>query len=64
VLLDRAWGDSAIVAGENLTWGRFISHNLVPSTLGNVVGGALLVGSVYWFVYLRSRPRSDDTTST
>jgi len=30
--------------------------NLVPVTLGNIVGGGLLVGLVYWFVYLR-RPR-------
>jgi formate/nitrite transporter FocA (FNT family) len=22
-------------------------------TLGNIVGGALMVGAVYWFVYLR-----------
>jgi formate transporter len=27
--------------------------NLVASTLGNIVGGSLLVGLVYWFVYLR-----------
>ena len=27
--------------------------NLVPVTLGNVVGGAALVGGVYWMVYLR-----------
>lgn len=26
--------------------------NLVAATLGNIVGGALLVGLVYWFVYL------------
>jgi formate/nitrite transporter FocA (FNT family) len=24
-------------------------------TLGNVIGGALMVGAVYWFVYLRPR---------
>lgn len=28
-------------------------HNLVPVTLGNVFGGGVLVGLVYWFVYLR-----------
>ena len=28
-------------------------RNLVASTAGNIVGGALLVGVVYWFVYLR-----------
>jgi formate/nitrite transporter len=30
--------------------------NLLPVTLGNVVGGAGLVGGVYWFIYLRRRP--------
>jgi formate/nitrite transporter len=29
--------------------------NLVPVTLGNIVGGTLLVGAVYWLVYLRRR---------
>ena len=24
-------------------------------TIGNVIGGAVLVGLVYWFVYLRTR---------
>jgi len=39
-----------------LTWGGFLTRNLLPVTLGNVIGGALLVGGVYWFVYLRPRP--------
>jgi formate/nitrite transporter len=39
---------------SRLTWGRFIWANLIPVTLGNIVGGALLVGAVYWFVYLRA----------
>ena len=30
-------------------------HNIAVSTLGNLVGGSLLVGVVYWFVYLRPR---------
>jgi formate transporter len=36
----------------NLTWGRFLLNNLLPVTLGNIIGGALMVGVVYWFVYL------------
>jgi formate transporter len=36
----------------SLTIGGFL-RNLLASTLGNVVGGAVLVGFVYWFVYLR-----------
>lgn len=31
-----------------------IVHNLVPVTLGNVVGGAGLVGGVYWVIYRKS----------
>jgi len=32
--------------------GGFVG-NLVPVTLGNIIGGGLFVGAVYWFVYLR-----------
>jgi formate transporter len=28
--------------------------NLIPVTLGNIVGGTLMVGMVYWFIYLRN----------
>jgi len=42
----------------SLTWSRFALVNLVPVTLGNLIGGTLLVGGVYWFVYLR-RARRD-----
>lgn len=37
-----------------LTWGNFV-NNLVPVTIGNVIGGALMVGGVYWAMYLRKR---------
>jgi len=30
-------------------------HNLTAATLGNILGGGLLVGLVYWFIYLRDR---------
>lgn len=32
-------------------------HNIVISTIGNLLGGSLMVGAVYWFVYLRPRSR-------
>ena len=41
------------VALQNLTWSGFVVKNLIPVTLGNIVGGALLVGGVYWSVYIR-----------
>jgi formate transporter len=37
---------------DALTWASLIT-NLVPVTIGNVIGGGVLVGAVYWFVYLR-----------
>ena len=33
--------------------GAFIDANLVPVTIGNIIGGAVMVGAIYWFVYLR-----------
>ena len=54
--------DEAFVAslepGPDLTgldWGGFLLGNLLPVTIGNVIGGAVMVGAVYWFVYLRPR---------
>ncbi len=34
----------------SLNWGGFL-HNLAAVTLGNIVGGAILVGAVYWLVF-------------
>ncbi|MCI8729790.1 MAG: formate/nitrite transporter family protein [Lachnospiraceae bacterium] len=41
-----------------LTWGAFFVKNLIPVTLGNIVGGAVLVGMVYWFIYLKKDKES------
>jgi formate transporter FocA len=38
---------------SNLTWGNFFVANLLPVTIGNIIGGTLMVGLVYWFIYLR-----------
>ena len=39
-----------------LTWAQAVLGNLLPVTLGNIVGGAGLVGAVYGFVYSRPKP--------
>ena len=39
----------------NLTAGNFLIGNLLPVTLGNIVGGSVMVGCVYWFAYLQTR---------
>jgi len=37
-----------------LTWGNFFVGNLLPVTIGNIIGGSIMVAAVYWFVYLRA----------
>ena len=39
----------------NLTWGNFLVNNLLPVTIGNIIGGAVLVAAVYWSGFLRNR---------
>lgn len=37
----------------SITWGNFFVANLLPVTIGNIIGGVLMVGLAYWFIYLR-----------
>jgi formate transporter len=53
-------GDSSWLEGRenlpdlsSLTWSNFLVDNLVPVTIGNLIGGTVMVAAVYWFVYLR-----------
>lgn len=50
------WAQIGSTASDyaELTLMAFLS-SLIPVTLGNIVGGGVLVGGVYWFVYLRGR---------
>jgi formate/nitrite transporter len=36
-----------------LGWGGFLWNNLLPVTIGNVLGGGVFVGMSYWGAYLR-----------
>lgn len=40
---------------EVLTWESFFIDNLLPVTIGNIIGGSVLVAAIYWFIYLRGR---------
>lgn len=39
-----------------LSWQNFWIANLVPVTIGNVIGGAFMVGLVYWLIYRANQP--------
>jgi formate transporter len=45
-----------------LTWPNFLTNNLLPVTIGNILGGTLMVGIVYWFIYLRHSGGSSQET--
>ena len=39
---------------DKLTWQAFWINNLLPVTIGNIIGGAVLVAAVYWAIFLRT----------
>ena len=56
----QEYGDAAAAAGVDMgaiTWGNFFGANLLPVTIGNIIGGAVCVGCVYWYIYLRKADR-------
>ncbi len=38
---------------DTLTWSGFLLNNLLPVTIGNIIGGSILVAAFYWMIYLR-----------
>lgn len=36
-----------------LNWGTLFTRNLISVTIGNIIGGAFFVGTIYWYVYLK-----------
>lgn len=66
---DMYFGSAALLAAgeygikaEGLTLLRFLIYNMLPVTLGNIVGGAGIVGVGYWLGYLRHTPFSTVST--
>lgn len=41
----------AIFEGADITWYTFIVKNLIPATIGNIVGGAVFVGMFYGYIF-------------
>lgn len=41
------------VSGGALNFGGFLVYNLLPVTVGNIIGGGLFVGGAYYLAYLR-----------
>lgn len=56
---DSFWHAIGKTGGDfpSLNWLNFFTNNLLPVTLGNVIGGSVLVGGMYWFIYLRRKAK-------
>jgi formate/nitrite transporter len=50
---DPAFTAASAVDVSRLSWESFLAANLLPVTIGNVIGGTVLVAATYWFVFLR-----------
>nr|WP_320022831.1 formate/nitrite transporter family protein [uncultured Draconibacterium sp.] len=45
----------AIFEGADISWATFVVKNLIPATLGNIVGGGFFVGTLYWYTYAKEK---------
>jgi formate transporter FocA len=54
---DSFWQSIGTTAAsyDHMTWGTFFVNNLIPVTIGNMIGGVFFVALVYWVIYLRSK---------
>jgi formate transporter len=52
---DPAFVSDKAINVSSLTWGSFLVNNLLPVTIGNIIGGAVLVAAIYWSIFLRRR---------
>ncbi|MGC0274422.1 formate transporter FocA [Pseudactinotalea sp. Z1739] len=57
---DAFWADTGLAPEDfgELTWGAFYVDNLLPVTLGNIVGGGVMIGVMYWTIFHRLVRRS------
>jgi formate/nitrite transporter len=57
---DTFWQSIGTTAAsyDNVTWGAFFVNNLIPVTIGNIIGGVFFVALVYWVIYLRKKVRN------
>ncbi len=51
----EAFISSGAEAPAALTWGNFFLKNLIPVTIGNIIGGSVIVAGIYRGVYLKKQ---------
>jgi len=53
---DPSFAAASKIDLSSLTWGAFLVNNLLPVTIGNIIGGSVFVAAIYWSVFLRRKP--------
>lgn len=57
------WVEASHISSEqltNLNWDKFLINNLIPVTLGNIVGGLIFVSGIYWFIYSKKEKLEEE----
>ena len=47
----------AMLNGSEISIVDMFVKNLIPATIGNIIGGALFVGTIYWYCYIRPQKK-------
>lgn len=47
----------AMLNGSDISMSELFVNNLIPATIGNIIGGALFVGGLYWYTYIKQEKR-------
>ncbi|NYB27545.1 MAG: formate/nitrite transporter family protein [Methanobacteriaceae archaeon] len=42
-----------------VSWTQFFVNNMIPATIGNIIGGAIFVAVIYWWTYLRGTKKEE-----
>ncbi|MES0361565.1 MAG: formate/nitrite family transporter [Anaerolineales bacterium] len=53
---DPSFAAASNIDLSSLTWVAFLVNNLLPVTIGNIIGGSVFVAAIYWSVFLRRKP--------
>lgn len=47
--------------GGDITWGQIWINNLIPVTIGNIIGGAIVIPFIYHYVYSTKKTVAEET---
>lgn len=45
-------------SGYDITWAQMWLHNIIPSTIGNIIGGAIIIPLFYYIVYIKPQRKT------